>query len=120
MLPLNMALTLSRFIQQLQPVITFFGASSNINDTKTWNTLNAFWGGIWLNIDLKVGVNVGSAIANKSEDDIEKKTLVIAWWFAKIDKTFGDNLSHQFLEISNLGPYNNWGIYVIIILQNPN
>ncbi len=36
-----------------------------INDTKIWNTLNAFWGGIWLNIDLKVGVNVGSAIANK-------------------------------------------------------
>jgi hypothetical protein len=29
-------------------------------------------------------------------------------------------LSHQFMEISNLGPYNNWGIYVIIILQNPN
>jgi hypothetical protein len=28
-----------------------------------------------LNIDLKVGVNVGSAIANKCEDDIERKHL---------------------------------------------
>ncbi len=38
--------------------------------------------------------NGRNAIANKSEDDIEKKTLVIAWQFAKIYKTFGDNLSH--------------------------
>ncbi len=60
-----------------------------------------------MNVDLQVGVNVRSAIANKSEDDIEKKTLVIAWRFAKIEKTFGDNLSPLFMEIPNLGPYNN-------------
>jgi hypothetical protein len=41
-----MALPLSIFIQQLQLMITFFGASSDINDIKIWNTLNAFWGGI--------------------------------------------------------------------------
>jgi hypothetical protein len=49
--------------------------------------------------------NGRNAIANKSEDDLEKKTLVIAWQFVKIYKTFGDNLSHLCLEIFNLCPY---------------
>ncbi len=64
--------------------------------------------------------NGGNAIANKNEDDIEKKTLVIAWQSVKIYKTFGDNLSHLFMEIFNLGPYSSWNIYVIITLQKPN
>jgi hypothetical protein len=51
--------------------------------------------------------NGGNAIANKNEDDIEKKTLVIAWQSVKIYKTFGDNLSHLFMEIFNLGPYSS-------------
>jgi hypothetical protein len=51
--------------------------------------------------------NGGNAIANKSEDDIENKKIVIAWHIAKIYKTFGDNLSHLFMEIFNLGPYSS-------------